>query len=162
MDITSNVKNPSDWSGRRKWFHLLLAAFACFVTVLDSSIIESAAENLNNEFNVSSTASALPVSLYTLGLAFGPAIAAPISEMHGRLVVYRVSLATTLCLTIGAAISKAFDTLLVFRSLGGIFSGPCLSAWGALSSDLASSRERLVPIMAVMVPCSFLGIPSGT
>ncbi|KAK8211191.1 hypothetical protein BKA81DRAFT_406518 [Phyllosticta paracitricarpa] len=53
-----------------------------------SSVCTPAVFEVREKFNVSTTAGLLGLSLYVFGLAFGPVMAAPISETAGRNVVY--------------------------------------------------------------------------
>lgn len=43
------------------------------------------------QFYVSKEVTILGVSLFVLGLGLGPLVAGPMSEIHGRNIVYRVS-----------------------------------------------------------------------
>lgn len=76
------------------------------------------------KFGVSSTVSLLGLSLYVLGLAFGPVIAAPISETRGRLAVYRVSIPLAAAFTLGAGFSNNMASLGVCRFFAGFFGSP--------------------------------------
>ncbi|KAK7517667.1 major facilitator superfamily domain-containing protein [Phyllosticta citriasiana] len=53
-----------------------------------SSVCTPAVFEVREKFNVSTTAGLLGLSLYVFGLAFGPVMAAPISETAGRNFVY--------------------------------------------------------------------------
>lgn len=79
------------------------------------------------KFNVSSTGALLGLSLYVLGLAFGPILAAPISETKGRRVVYLVSLPLAALFTLGAGFSNNFASLAVTRFFAGFFGSPVLA-----------------------------------
>lgn len=67
------------------------------------------------------------MSLYVVGLAFGPMLAAPMSESFGRLIVYRLSLPISMLFTLGAGFSNTFGGLLVCRFLAGTFGSPVLA-----------------------------------
>lgn len=45
-------------------------------------------------FNISQIVAILPVSLFSMGLALGPLLVGPLSELYGRNIVYRVSYGT--------------------------------------------------------------------
>ena len=59
-----------------------------FTVSFASSIISPGFESIMSDLNVSKTVSVLPFTTYVLGLAFGPLIAAPMSETLGRRSVY--------------------------------------------------------------------------
>jgi MFS family permease len=45
-------------------------------------------ESVQEGFHTSTTLSLLPFTLYVYGLAFGPAVSAPLSETFGRRFIY--------------------------------------------------------------------------
>ena len=108
------------------------------------------------KFQVSETAAILPLSLFVLGLALGPVLAAPISETKGRAIVYRVSIPLYMLFIIGAGSSETFGGLLVCRFLAGAFGAPCLAVAAGTVADLYEPHRMLTPgTIIVMAP--FLG-----
>jgi MFS family permease len=65
--------------------------------------------------------------VYTLGLAFGPVISAPLSERFGRKLVYLLSAPIFMLFTLGAGFSKTFGSLLVCRLFAGLTGSPALA-----------------------------------
>ena len=109
-----------------------------------------------HEFGVSHTAALLPLSLFVLGLAVGPLLAAPISETRGRSIVYKVSMPLYMLFIMGAGLSKTFAGLLVCRTLAAMFGAPCLAVGAGTVADLYESRKMAAPgALVVMAP--FLG-----
>lgn len=95
-----------------------------------------AAPMLQSDFGLSRLPSVLPVTLYTLGLAFGPLCIAPLSEVFGRRPIYIITTLFHLAFTIGSAWAPSFPALLVLRFLAG-FLGSAGMAMGAGSiSDM--------------------------
>jgi MFS family permease len=102
----------------------------------------------------------LGVSLYVLGLGFGPVLAAPISETYGRAVVYRASLPLSMLFTLGAGFSKSFASLLVCRFLAGLLGSPVLSVGAGTNADLFPPRTRANATIAFLL-APFLGTSVG-
>ena len=96
------------------------------------------------EFHVSQTAALVGLSLYTVGLAFGPMLAAPLSETHGRLIVYRISLPLFMLFTLGSGFAKSFATLLVCRFLAGTTGSPILAVGAGTNADLFAPMRELL------------------
>lgn len=71
------------------------------------------------EFGLTRTVSILTLTLYTLGLAFGPVIIAPFSEIWGRKPIYIATSSFLLIFIGGASASQNYATLLVCRFLAG-------------------------------------------
>ena len=83
-------------------------------------------EQVKKEFNVSTTVALLPLSAYSLGLAFGPMISSPFSESFGRKLVYLVTLPLYNIFMLGAGFSQNIASLFICRfwrlySLLGVF-----------------------------------------
>lgn len=64
-------------------------------------------------------ARAATVSIYVLGVCFGPLLMAPLSEIYGRPVVYRVSCLVYQVATAGCALSVNATMFLACRFLAG-------------------------------------------
>ena len=92
-----------------------------------SSIYASGYKQVRVDFNVSSPVSLLGVSVFCLGLAFGPMIAAPLSETEGRLIIYRLSLAIATLFVVSSAVADNIASVLVCRFFAGFFGSPALS-----------------------------------
>jgi len=112
------------------------------------------------KFGVSSTVSLLPLSLYVLGLAFGPVLAAPISETRGRRVVYLVSLPIAALFTLGAGFSNTFAALTVTRFYAGFFGSPVLAVGAGTNVDIWQPVHRAVATSAFLL-APFLGSALG-
>lgn len=111
-------------------------------------------------FHVSNTAALLGVSLYVVGLAFGPILAAPISETFGRRVVYRISLPISMLFTLGAGFSKSFGSLLVCRFLAGFAGSPVLAVGAGTNADLFPPKARAAATSCFLL-APFLGPSLG-
>lgn len=113
-----------------------------------------------HKFHVSETAAILGLSLWTLGLAFGPVIAAPISETFGRIIVYRISIPMSMLFTLGVGFSQNFGSILVLRFLGGLTGSPSLAVGAGTNADLFPPRWRAYATSAFLV-APFLGPAVG-
>ena len=78
----------------------------------------------------------LPLTLYTLGIAFGPILLAPLSETFGRLWLYRISFTMLLAFLAGAGAAQSFATLLVCRFLASFLGSPALAMGAGTIADL--------------------------
>lgn len=107
-----------------------------------SSIYASGYKQVMEKFHVSSSVSLLGVSLFCLGLAFGPMIAAPLSESAGRLLIYRLSLPIATLFVLGSAVSDSLASVLVCRFFAGFFGSPALSVGSGTIADIWRPRDR--------------------
>ena len=77
-----------------------------------------------------------------LGFGFGPIVVAPLSEIYGRNVVYRVGNVCYTALSAGCALTPNTSALFVLRLLSGGFGGAPLVVGGGTVSDLVPAEKR--------------------
>jgi len=94
------------------------------------------------QFDVGATVALLPLALWVLGLAFGPMIAAPISETAGRLVVYRISIPLSMLFTLGAGFSQTLAQLCILRFFAGMLGSPILAVGAGSNTDVWPAKNR--------------------
>ncbi|KAF4442552.1 mfs multidrug transporter [Fusarium austroafricanum] len=102
----------------------------------------------------------LPITLYIIGFIIGPCIAAPISDLHGRLVVYKVNIIILILCNAIAVASDNFAALVIFRffaSLGG--SGVMAVGAGTMSDLWPRNQVSRVGVAYLLAP--FLGPSMG-
>jgi multidrug resistance protein len=73
------------------------------------------------EFHETSSVTAtFMLSIYILGFAFGPLLVAPMSEIHGRSLLYNIGNVLFTVFTICTALSNSIGMLMAFRFLMGL------------------------------------------
>lgn len=152
--------NPYNWPMFKRAYHMFAPGTLAFAVTAGTSLVTPAAPQIAAEFGVSDIAALLPLSLYTLGLAIGPCIAAPISETYGRSVVYKLTGVLCACFLVGCALAPNFAALLVCRLLAGTVGGPVLAVGSGTSADLFPPHNRAIATACfIMMP--FLGPALG-
>ncbi|KAI0534929.1 major facilitator superfamily domain-containing protein [Xylaria digitata] len=91
FDELYNVDNPKDWPNGRKWAVTDVLSATGFNRILVSTIMAPALSTIAKELDMSTTESALSLSIYLLATAFGPLFSGPFSEIYGRQVVLHAS-----------------------------------------------------------------------
>jgi MFS family permease len=125
-----------------------------------TSVYTPALIDIMNDFNVSRTAALIGISVYTLGLAFGPILSAPLSEKYGRKIVYLLSSPIFMLFTLGAGFSKTFASLIVCRFFAGFMGSPALAVGAGSTADLFPAHQR-AKITAVFLMAPFAGPSLG-
>lgn len=156
----NDPENPLNWSLWQRIYHTMIPGLFGFTVTLGSSIYTPGYPDVEKRFNVSSTVALLPLSLYVLGLAFGPVLAAPISETLGRRVVYLVSSPIAALFTLGAGFSNTFASLAITRFFAGFFGSPVLAVGAGTNVDLWAPVHRAVATSAFLL-APFLGPAIG-
>ncbi len=112
------------------------------------------------QFHVGTTVALLPLASYTVGLTFGPVLAAPLSETHGRKAVYLISIPIFALFILGSGLANNFATLAICRFLAGVFGSPPLAVGAGSISDLWSP-EHYAAAATLFITCTFLGPAFG-
>ena len=159
-DGPNDPGNAQNWSKGKKIYHTFVPASIAFVCTLASSIYTPGRDSLMADLNVSAEVALFPYVFYVLGLAFGPLIAAPTSETHGRRAVYLVAIPLFALFTVGAGFSQNIASVTICRFFAGVFGSPGLSIGSATLADMWKPHERAVP-MAIYICTPFLGPSVG-
>ncbi len=153
-------ENPMNWPLWQRVYHTTVPGLFGFAVTFGTSVYTPGYPEVMERFHVSSTVALLGLSLYVLGLAFGPVLAAPISETKGRKVVYLVSLPLGALFTLGAGFSKSFAALAITRFFAGFFGSPVLAVGAGTNVDIWAPIHRAVATsMFLLAP--FLGPALG-
>lgn len=157
---TDDPENPQNWPFWQRVYHTTVPALFGLAVTFGSSVYTPAVHDVMKQFNVSSTVALLGLSLYVLGLGFGPILAAPISETKGRRVVYLISLPLSALFTLGAGFSNNFASLGICRFFAGFFGGPSLAVGAGTSVDIWPPVYRAVATGSFIL-APFLGPALG-
>lgn len=150
--------NPQCWGLlKRVWATLILCQLVLFSGAA-SSMNAYAASKASRDLGVSQTLVNLDTALFLVGFGVAAPVAAPLSELAGRNMVYLVSLAAFALLEVGAASCVSVASRSSIRFFSGCFASPPLSNAAAGIGDLWSASERTVvfPIFAafgLIGPC---------
>ncbi|KAK9345554.1 major facilitator superfamily domain-containing protein [Lipomyces starkeyi] len=135
-DGPDDPENPKNWPLWRRWYITFVVAWMCLVVTFGSSIFVSGTDYIAFEFGTTRTVALIGLSLYLIGLACGPTIAAPISETVGRRPVYFTSIPISMLFSAGVGNAHNFGTVLVCRFFAGFFASPVLAVAGGTIQDL--------------------------
>ena len=153
-------ENPRNWPLWQRIYHTAIPGLFGFAVNFGSSVYTPGYPDVEKRFNVSSTVALLPLSLYVLGLAFGPVLAAPISETRGRRIVYLVSSPIAALFTLGAGFSRTFASLAITRFFAGFFASPVLAVGAGTIVDIWAPVHRAAA-GATFLLAPFLGPAIG-
>jgi multidrug resistance protein len=142
-DGPDDPEKPTNWPKTFRWTLITLVSSVTFVAGLSSSVFAPGVPALLEEFHTTnSILGTLVVTIYVLGLATGPLVFAPLSELYGRLPVQHVGNFGFLIWTIACALSTNMNMLIGFRLLQGIFAAVPLTNGGGIIADTVRQEER--------------------
>ncbi|TKA82561.1 hypothetical protein B0A55_01198 [Friedmanniomyces simplex] len=137
-----NARNPRNWSKRKKWAHTLVASGVTFTITLASSIVTPARGYLIPAFDTTSAIATLPLSLFLLGLAFGPFISRCCCAVFGRKIIYIVFVLLFAIFTLVAGLVDALHGIIICRMFAGVLAGPALSQGCAIIGEMWAPENR--------------------
>ncbi|RFU33009.1 hypothetical protein B7463_g3341, partial [Scytalidium lignicola] len=109
----------------------------------ESSMFAPAVSQVMTEFHSSNNLlGTFSVSVYVLGFVIGPFVAAPLSELYGRLYVYHTFNILFIVFTIACAIAPSFPSLIGFRLLAGCAGSAPLTIGGGTVADVVHPQNR--------------------
>lgn len=151
-----DLENPMNWSKAKKAVVLIITSLGSTVVTCSSSVMSSASDSLQTQFNISREVTVLTISLYVIGIAVGPVLLGPLSEFYGRRPIYLVSFAIFFLLQFPVAFANNLPVLLIFRFLVGAAGSAFLANVGGSISDMYSPIDAYIP-MAIFSSSTFLG-----
>ena len=104
--------------------------------------------------------SSFVVSVYLVGYAFGPLLAAPLCEIYGRAIVYQTTNILFVIFNIACAVAPSFNSLIGFRFLAGSAGSAPLVMGGGTIADMYP-RERRGAKMALFSMGPLIGPVAG-
>ncbi|KAF9698028.1 hypothetical protein EKO04_004127 [Ascochyta lentis] len=152
--------NPHNWPMWIRVYHATTPGLFCFAVTFGTSIYTPALADVMADFDISRTTALIGITLYTLGLAFGPVISAPLSERYGRKIVYILSSPVFMLFTLGAGFSKSFASLVICRFFAGLSGSPALAVGAGSNADIFPPQKR-ARITAVFLMAPFAGPSLG-
>lgn len=153
-------EDPLNWSTGKKIYHTVVPGLQAFVVTFGSSVYTPSVPEVSKHFGVSLTAALLPLTVYVIGLGFGPMISAPISETFGRRAVYLFFFVPSLLFTMGAGFSNTFAGLVICRFLAGTVGSGTLAVGAGSNSDLWAPIHRAIA-SSIFLMAPFLGPAIG-
>lgn len=143
-DDKENVQNRSL---SVRWFYAVLVSCASIVITSTSSIYSMAVPGIQADFGTGHTVTVLGITFFLLGMGWGPMFLAPISEFHGRRVVYIFSLLFMLPFQILSGFAPNIVGLLFGRFLAGFSGSAFMGVASGSFSDMFVKEEIMLPVM---------------
>lgn len=136
-------EKPVNWPTWLRWTLMSLVTAVTFCAGISSSIFAPGVPQLMREFHSTNEILATwVVSVYVLGLGFGPTFFGPLSEMYGRLPVQHVGNVGFLLFTIACGLATNLNMLIGFRLVQGVFAAVPLTNAGGIIADTVKQEER--------------------
>lgn len=139
IDDREDVIHLANW---RKWLVVFVISITSVNITCVSSLWSLASEHIMAHFHISHEVSALGIAFYIWGLGIGGIFLLPISEYHGRKVVYLSGLFLSVCFQILTAFSENIGGVLFGRFAAGFFGLSFMAVASGTFSDLFRKTDR--------------------
>ncbi|GKT53130.1 efflux pump antibiotic resistance [Colletotrichum tofieldiae] len=154
-----DAENPLDWPTGRKWMVTDVLSATGFNRIMVSTIMAPALTNIAAELHMTSTESAMALSIYLLATAFGPLFIGPMSEIYGRQVVLHASSIWFLVWNVLCGFATTKGTLIAARFLAGFGASAIYALGGGVLGDIWRPEQRgrslgiylLIPLLGAAV-----------
>ncbi|KHN95042.1 Major facilitator superfamily domain, general substrate transporter [Metarhizium album ARSEF 1941] len=161
MNAAYDWTGPDDPDNPRNFplFVRLLSAFSvtglATVATVAGAMYAPAQGDVASKLNCSQETAVLPLSMYNLGLAFGPLVGAPLSETYGRKAVFLVTGPIFAAFMFGSGFSATLTGLIACRFFAGMSSSSLINNAPATILDSASGKLRGVSLSIYYTMPSF-------
>ena len=130
-----------------RWLYALIISMCSIVLTSTSSIYSMAMEPVGEQFHKSHTVTSIGICFFLLGMGWGPVFLAPISEFHGRRIVYIFSFLFMIPFQLMTGFANNMATLLIGRFLAGFAGSAFMGVASGSFSDLFNKDEIMLPVM---------------
>ncbi|OQD86959.1 hypothetical protein PENANT_c006G00709 [Penicillium antarcticum] len=162
-------ENPKDWPTSRKWAVTDVLSATGFNRIMVSTIMAPALSTIAKEFDMSSTESAMALSIYLLATAFGPLFIGPLSEVYGRRSILHASNIWFLVWNIACGFANSKEILIASRFLAGFGASAIYALANGVLGDVWRPEQRgrslgmylLIPLLGAAVGPIIGGFMAG-
>ncbi|KAL3478306.1 major facilitator superfamily domain-containing protein [Aspergillus californicus] len=154
--VEGDTENPFNWPRAKKG---IISVILCMMTLfvgLATTAYSSGIDSMVSDLGVSNVLGQMGLFCFNFACALAPLFLAPFCELVGRRVIYIGAFVLFDLVFIGLALGKNIATILVMRSLLGLFGCVGTILVGGTFSDMYTPEHRAVP-MALFSYIAILG-----
>lgn len=155
-DGPADPECPRNWKPAKKFFFTVITSSVILAVSFGSSVFAPATAVTAAQFGVSPTVMQLSVTLWILGLAAGPVLFGPLSEVFGHLIPFAVTVVGLAAFQLPVALATGVPAILVGRFLAGAFGSGSYAIVSGQYYELYEPTLRGVA-MALSATCINLG-----
>ncbi|KAL6719560.1 hypothetical protein ACLMJK_003802 [Lecanora helva] len=143
FDGPNDQQHPRNWPAKKKTATVAIITVMAFVVPLTTSMLAPGVPQLMREFNSTNPQlSTFVVSIDVLGLAVGPLLLGPLSEIYGRSIIYKSASLFFFACMIACALAPDLVALIIFRFLSGCAGAVANTNSGGTITDIHVAEER--------------------
>ncbi|KAJ6530057.1 MFS general substrate transporter [Mycena vulgaris] len=155
-----DIRNPANWSHRRKWLVTFVASYFTALTGATASAYSMGFPSMMRDLGCSQEQAALGISMFCLGFALVPLLTSAFSEEFGRRPLYVVCTIVFTAMYIVQATAMNIQTVIAARFICGAFGSTGATMVGGTVADIWAPAERGLP-MAIYSLFAVAGTGTG-
>ncbi|KAL4905562.1 hypothetical protein BDW74DRAFT_185083 [Aspergillus multicolor] len=167
--LPTDPSNPKDWPTGKKWAVTDVLSATGFNRIMVSTIMSPALPLISSELQMSSTESAMALSIYLLATAIGPLLIGPLSEVYGRKPILHVSNVWFLIWNLVCGFADTKEVLIAARFLAGFGASAIYALASGVLGDVWRPEQRgkslgvylLIPLLGSAVGPIIGGFMAG-
>lgn len=140
--------DPFNWNPKRKAYISVLLCLMTLTIGMATTAYSAGISSMCEEFGVATILGQMGLFVFNMTCAVVPLILAPFCELMGRWIIYVGSYVGFCVIFIGLALGKNITTILVLRTILGLFGCVGTILVGGTFSDMYFSEQRAIPIAA--------------
>ncbi|KAH8660493.1 major facilitator superfamily domain-containing protein [Xylariales sp. PMI_506] len=142
-DGPNGPANPRNWSTAAKTASVALVSLSVLYSNLATTMFAPGANIMQKDFGFTNdTDEVLTITIASMGFTIGQLLAGPLSEVFGRMPIYRTSSIFYLGFTAGCAQSTNVAEFLVFQLCTGLAAASYMFTGGGTIADLLTKEKR--------------------
>ncbi|EEP81636.1 predicted protein [Uncinocarpus reesii 1704] len=147
-----DVENPMNWSRSKRLTSITIVSLMTLLSPIASTISSAGASEILAHFHSTNLSlAAFVTTVFLLGYTFGPIVIAPLSEIYGRAILYKICMVLFIVFNVACAVANSLGSLIVFRLLAGIM-GSCPVTLGTGSiADMVPAEKRAGAMAAYVI-----------
>ncbi|CAI7567202.1 unnamed protein product [Penicillium pancosmium] len=152
FDGPKDPANPLNWSSKKKFLNISIVSLMTLLSPTTSTVSSPVTADIMEHFNsTNEILGAFVTTVFLIGYTFGPSVIAPLSEIYGRVIIYKICIVLFIVFNVACAVANSMGSLIVFRLLAGIM-GSCPVTLGPGSvADMISAEGRAKAMSAYVI-----------
>ncbi|KAF2209123.1 hypothetical protein CERZMDRAFT_114089 [Cercospora zeae-maydis SCOH1-5] len=142
-NVENDGTNPKSWPRSKKTIQMVILSWTALVTSIGSLLMTPGLPSMAQELQITSKPMIeLSVCAALLGSAVSSLLAAPLSEMYGRIPLYHASNVCFAVFTLLCGFAQSPAEIVLFRFLVGLLGQSALAVMGGTATDIYQPQQR--------------------
>ncbi|KAH8591536.1 putative efflux pump antibiotic resistance protein [Bisporella sp. PMI_857] len=135
-------RDPYNWPSYHKISIAIIFSIGQLITLMSASMMAAVLDQISDDLSMSASLTQMSFSVYVLGLAFGPFIIGPMSELYGRKPVWIIFNLGYVLWNALCPVGKSQGVMIAGRLLTGFFASAGVALTQPVLADMYRAKDR--------------------